>query len=97
MNEGLSEGEHNYQFVGKVSAFVPIKSGFGGGVLYRVKDGKYYAVTGTKGFRWLEASLVESLNKEDDIDLSYHNQLVNSVIDHISEFGDFRWFVSENQ
>ena len=30
-----------------------------GGNLYRVKDGKAYAVTGTKGYKWLERDVVE--------------------------------------
>jgi len=96
MNEGLKEGEHNYQFIGKVGSFCPIKSGFGGGILYRVKDNKHYAVTGTKGFRWLEATLVKSLNKTDDIDVNYHRGLVDGALAHISEFGDPEWLLSED-
>ncbi len=34
-NEGLPKGEHNYSFVGKVSAFSPVKPGCGGGELVR--------------------------------------------------------------
>lgn len=55
MNEKLPEGEHDYQFIGKVGEFCPIKPGKGGGVLYREQDGKYYAATGTTGYRWLES------------------------------------------
>lgn len=47
-NESLPDGEHNMQFVGKVGSFVPVKIGAGGGILYRVADGKNFAVTGTK-------------------------------------------------
>lgn len=95
MNEGMPEGEHNYKFVGRVGLFCPIISGAGGGVLVREKDGKYYAATGTKGYRWLEAEVVMELDLQDKIDSSYHESLVSKAIDHISKFGDFDWFVSE--
>lgn len=54
----LIEKGHNYIFIGKVGNFCPIKAGCGGGVLYREKDGKYYAATGSKGYRWLESEMV---------------------------------------
>lgn len=97
LNEDLEEGEHNYQFVGKVGSFCPIKAGHGAGVLYRVKNEKYYAVTGTKGFRWMEANVVESSeNLSANIDYDYHNKLVDNAVSHISKFGDFEWFTSED-
>ena len=96
MNEKMSEDEHNYIFVGKVGRFCPIKNGCGGGVLYREKDGKYFAVTGSKGYRWLEAELVKAMNKETDIDEEYYISLVNGAVETISKFGDFEWFVSED-
>jgi energy-coupling factor transporter ATP-binding protein EcfA2 len=95
MNEDLPEGEHNYQFVGRVGLFCPVEEGTGGGLLMREKDGKYYAATGSKGYRWLEAEVVKDLGLSDQIDTSYHNTLVEEAIAHISEFGDFTWFVSE--
>ena len=94
MNEELPEDEHNYIFIGKVGRFCPIKQGCGGGVLLREKDGKYYAATGSKGFRWLESEMVESLGKQDDIDETYYRKLVDAAVDTISKFGDFEWFVS---
>lgn len=48
-------GGHDYHFVGRVGEFCPVKPGKGGGVLVREKDGKYYAASGTTGYRWLEA------------------------------------------
>jgi hypothetical protein len=91
----IEEG-HNYIFVGKVGSFCPIKPGCGGGVLYREKDGKYYAAGGTKGYRWLEAEMVKTLGKEADIDRSYYDNLVNDAVADISKFGDFEWFVSDD-
>lgn len=97
MNERLQEDEHNYIFIGKVGSFCPIKKGCGGGILYREKDGKYFAVTGSKGYRWLEAEFVKTMNKEKDVDEDYYISLVNGAVETISKFGDFEWFVSEDQ
>lgn len=89
-NEKLSDGEHDYQFIGKVGSFCPIKPGYGGGVLVREakdKDGntKYDSVTGTlkkdkTPYRWLESEFVKTLNKEDIIDLSYYHTMVDAAI-----------------
>ncbi len=94
MNEGLPEDEHNYHFVGKVGQFCPIKAGCGGGLLMREKDGKYYAASGTKDYRWLESEMVKSLSKESDIDRTYYDKLVNDAYETISKYGDFEWFIS---
>ena len=94
MNEELKEGEHNYIFVGRVGSFCPVESGTGGGLLMREKEGKYYAATGTSGYRWLEAETVKNLGLSDQIDTSYHESLANDAIEHISEFGNFDKFVS---
>lgn len=91
-NEDLPEEEHKYQFVGKAGSFCPMKSGCGGGLLLREKDGKYYAVTGTKGYRWMEAEVVQELHKEDDIDQSYYIALVDAAVETISKYGDFEIF-----
>ena len=93
MNENLPDGEHNYVFVGRIGSFCPIKPGAGGGVLYRYYNDKYYAITGTKGFRWLEAEVVKSLNKEDDIDISYYDKLADAAKASINELGDFEKFI----
>lgn len=101
MNESLPEGEHNYQFIGKVGHFCPIKPGRGGGELLREgtdKDGnlKYSSATGAKGYRWLESEMVRTLNKEEDIDRSYYMKLVDEAIDTISEYGDFEQFALDD-
>ena len=99
MNEELPEDRHNYIFVGKVGQFCPVKPGCGGGLLMREKDGKYYAVTGSKGYRWMESEMVKAvkeLKKEEYIDHSYYEKLVNDAVDTISKYGDFEWFVSND-
>ena len=46
----------------------------------REKDGKYYAATGSKGYRWLESEMVRELSKEDSIDRSYYDKLVDDAV-----------------
>ena len=93
-NEELPEGEHDYRFVGRVGEFCPIKPGCGGGLLFRKKDDKYYAATGTTGYRWLESEVVRNLGKENDIDETYYADLVDRAIDDIGKYGDFWQFVN---
>ena len=85
---------HNYVFVGKNGRFCPMIPGYGGGWLVREKDGKYSAVTGTKGFRWMESENVKLLDKERYIDETYYRILVDKAVDTITQFGDFEWFIS---
>ena len=99
MNEDLPEGEHNYVFVGKVGLFCPIAEGRGGGQLVKkvkAKDGsyKYDAVTGCKGYRWLEAETVMDLGKEEDIDISYYRRSVDEAVRTIEKYGDYEAFTS---
>lgn len=91
-NENLADGEHDLKFVGKVGRFCPIKEGCGGAQLFRVKDDKFYAASGTKGYRWLEAEDVITNNMQDKIDMSYYDKLADEAIETISEFGDFEKF-----
>ena len=99
MNEKLAEDEHNYKFIGKVGSFCPIKEGCGGGLLLREakdKEGniKYASATGAKGYRWLEAEMVNKLEKVDDIDQSYYIAMVDNAIETINKYGDFEAFAS---
>lgn len=101
MNESMPEGEHNYCFVGKVGQFCPMKDGCGGGLLLREtlnkKTGEtgYAAATGSKGYRWLESEMVQTLGKEKDIDRGYYDHMVDEAIKTISEYGDFEQFASD--
>ena len=82
---------HNYKFVGRVGRFTPVSES--GGVLYRCKDGKYYAVSGTKGYRWLESEMVGKLdNAFDLVDMSYYISMLDEAKDTISQFGDVDQF-----
>lgn len=98
--EEIAKG-HNYHFVGKVGQFCPIKEGHGGGLLLRETTNKktgekgYAATTGSKGYRWLESEMVSELKKENDIDRSYYDKMVDEAVDTIAKYGDFEWFVSD--
>lgn len=99
MVEGVPDGEHDYNFIGRVGQFCPIKPGHGGGVLCReavskTGEKKYDAVVGTKNRFWLESEVVETLGKQDDIDRSYYDDLVDDAVKTISEYGDFDQFIS---
>lgn len=91
----IAEG-HNYRFIGKVGQFCPIKEGCGGGLLMREKDGKYYAATGSKGYRWLESEMVQELGKEADIDRTYYDNLVTNAAQDINLYGNLEWFISND-
>lgn len=93
MNESLSEGDHDYRFIGRIGQFCPIKPGCDGGELLVKRDDKYSAVAGSKGYRWLESEEVRLMSLEKSIDMSYFHNLVNNAIDDISKFGDFEHFV----
>ena len=88
---------HDYRFVGKVGQFCPVIPGKGGGILCREQNGKYYAATGTTGFRWMESELVEQSGSFDIIDESFYRKLVDNAVDAISEYGDFEMFTSNNE
>lgn len=99
LNEGLPEGEHRYQFIGRVGQFCPIKPGCGGGELLREgkdKEGnqKFSSATGAKGFRWLESEMVREFGKENDVDISYYRKLVDDAVAEIGKYGDFELFVN---
>jgi hypothetical protein len=95
------EGMH---FVGRTGRFVPVEETAGGGLLMRVKEGKSYAVQGTKGYFWVEAEMMKDRIEEDikagtsfeddTIDLSYFERLADEAKNTISKFGDFHEFVN---
>lgn len=89
-----SEENPDLIFVGKVGRFCPMKTK--GGILLRKSDDKYNAATGSKGYKWLESSVVKANHYEDDIDMSYFENLANEAIDTINKYGDYYWFISND-
>jgi hypothetical protein len=76
--------------VGRTGSFVPVKTG--GARLWRVKDDKHYAVTGTKGYLWIEREMAEN-RKDLDIDMDYFEKLRKEAFEAIDFYGDFEKFV----
>jgi hypothetical protein len=89
-----SENIDDMTHVGRTGSFVPVKNN--GGNLWRIKDGKKYAVTGTKGYRWVDREIAKSRNMTDSlvIDTDYFEDLAKGAIDTISKFCDFEYFTS---
>ncbi|AXH44198.1 DNA primase/polymerase [Arthrobacter phage GoCrazy] len=88
--------KEDLQFIGKTGLFCPMIEGKGGGLLMRqdkLDKDKFHAVTGTKGFFWMEAEMVKNLHKAHDINLEYFETLVNEAIDTIEKYGRFEDFV----
>lgn len=90
----FERGEHELDHtkmihVGRTGSFMPVKNG--GGVLYRVKDNKYYAVTGSKGYFWIEREMAFD---EPDVDMDYFEKLRVTAFENIDFFGPFERFVA---
>lgn len=83
---------HDYKFVGKAGLFCPIKPGCNGGRLVRENNGNYAYAAGSKDYRWLEAETVRQYHLEDNIDISYFENLKLDAIATISKFGDYNAF-----
>ena len=64
----------------------------------KAKDGtvKYDSVSGTKGHNWMESEMVKVLEKEQYIDRSYYDNLVDEAVKSISQYGDFEWFTAND-
>ena len=77
----------NMRHLGRTGRFVPVLEA--GGTLYRVKDDKYYAVTGTKGHKWIEAEIAQSM-PDLKIDMSYFEKLKDEAVKTIEQFGSFK-------
>lgn len=86
----LKGGFDDMHFVGRTGLFVPVVEG--GAVLWRVKDDKSYAVTGTKGHLWVEAEMAKMMS-EDVIDMAYFDRLADEARATIEKFGSFEEFV----
>lgn len=91
------------KFLGKIGKFTPMNPGTGGGYLVRkdkTDEEKYTAVTGTKGWFWLDSEMVKALHLEEEIDKSYFDRKVEDAVDQIKKFTTdkltYDWFVGAN-
>jgi energy-coupling factor transporter ATP-binding protein EcfA2 len=85
----------SYQLVGRTGSFVPVSGG--GGVLWRVKDGKKYHVTGTKGYRWIEREIAQQRASLDEleIDMGYFGALKVAAVKAIQQFTNYDDLIRE--
>ncbi len=74
--------------VGRTGSFVPVTDG--GGVLWRIKDGNKYAVTGTKGLQWInrDVAVQRNLDNKLNVDMDYFEDLKQKAADAITQFND---------
>lgn len=89
--------------VGRTGSFVPVTSG--GADLVRHLDGKDYAVTGTKGHKWITRDMAEFRQSQGDliVDVAYFDKLVEAAKETIKKqlentqpdgTHDLAWFLS---
>ena len=89
------DATNNLKFVGRCGSFCPVEPGCGGGLMMRVgDDGRVGAISGTKGYRWLEAETVKERGLEDRLDSGYFRGLVDAAYAHIAEYGDADEFIN---
>ena len=96
-NTPMALAHGGMQFVGRTGRFVPVTESSGGAILWRIKDDKKYAVTGTKGYFWLEAEMFKKRQEQGDkveIDMTYFEELVDDARKTIAKFGDLEEFIS---
>lgn len=90
-------GRNGMVFVGKSGRFVPVTPESGGGILLRVDGDKNHAITGTKGFFWIEADLAREMKDELEIDMSYFEGLAWTAVKTIEKFGNFEEFIGSGR
>ncbi len=87
--------EHNLRFIGGVGEFCPVKDGSGGGRLMVKRGDKLNAISGSKGWRWMESRQLAVLGKEDCINEDYFRKLVDDARAAINTHADVDWFFSD--
>lgn len=85
MNTGTDE-EPEMRYIGRSGAFVPVCQG--GGTLWREKDGKFSALAGTKGYRFVEAETMKEVGLDGPIDYSYFRTLSDKARDTVAKWCD---------
>jgi len=81
--------------VGRTGQFVPVETG--GSALYRFNDDKYYAVSGTKGYLWVEATVAKAMGDDLKIDMSYFDKMKTEAVKQIEKFIPFDEFMATNE
>lgn len=89
--EFKEEDRTTRRYVGRTGSFVPVEKG--GGTLYRVSEDKDYAVTGTKGYFWIEREIAKDrMDRCEglDVDFGYFDRLVDEAVKTIEQFGSMK-------
>lgn len=82
-------------FVGRTGRFVPVTEASGvGGTLVRVYNGKEHAVSGTKGYFWVESDMANNMGLDLDIDMDYFEKLADEAKATIEKFGSYEELVA---
>jgi hypothetical protein len=84
-------------FVGRTGRFVPVTKESGGGILYRVHEGKNYSVSGTKGYFWVESEVYRNFKDEMVLDNEYYERLIDEAVKTIEEFIPFDCLVNSSR
>jgi energy-coupling factor transporter ATP-binding protein EcfA2 len=77
------------RLVGRTGSFVPVVDN--GGTLWRIKEGKRFAVVGTKGFLWVEREIAEQRASLEqlEIDMEYFGALKVAAVKAIEQFTSY--------
>lgn len=93
----FTEGEEDADIsemvhVGRTGSYVPVEDG--GGHLWRIKDDQRYAVSGTKGYKWIERDMAGDREETGElrIDMAYFENLVSAAKEAIEEYGSYEQF-----
>jgi len=94
---GNNDDEHDMvglRHVGRAGSFMPVR--YDGKSLWRVKDGKKYHVSGTKGWQWIERDVAQYRDSIDDLhtDMDYFKKLKDAAIRSIERFVPFEELVA---
>jgi hypothetical protein len=94
---GNDEDQHDLsglRHVGRTGSFMPVR--YDGYSLWRVKDGKKYHVSGTKGYQWIERDVAKHRDSIDELftDMEYFDKLKIDAIRSIERFVSFEELVS---
>lgn len=88
--EDISDMQH----VGRTGSFMPVR--YDGGDLWRIKEGKKYHVTGTKGYKWIERDMAHYRDGVDELftDMDYFERLKTDAVKAIEQFVPLKEFVN---
>lgn len=94
MDTGTEE-EPNRRYIGRSGAFIPVTEG--GGTLWREKDGKYSALGGAKGYRFVEAETMKEAGLNGPIDYAYYRTMSDKARSAIEKCGGATVFLEADR